>query len=57
MVGPDMLNMARELEVHMSHPGTENWKTFGCFFGCLEVKKTKGIITRKPEVLKVVMFF
>ena len=28
-VGPDMENAARELAVHMSHPGTEHWKALG----------------------------
>ena len=28
-VGPDVANVERELAVHMSHPGTENWKAWG----------------------------
>ena len=28
-VGPDVSNAARELAVHMSHPGPEHWKSLG----------------------------
>ena len=55
-VGPDVANAERELLVHMSHPGTEHWELLGRLIGYLKVKETKGIIIRKPEVLKAVMF-
>ena len=55
-VGPEVVNVARELAVHMSHPGTENWKSLGCLVGYIKVKETKGIIIRKPKVMKAVMF-
>ena len=55
-VGRDVANAEMELAVHMSHPGTENWKALGRFIGCLKGKSTKGIIIRKPKVLKAVMF-
>ena len=54
-VGPDVANTARELVVHMSHPGPENWKALGHLIGYLKGKETKGIIIRKPKVLKAVM--
>ena len=55
-VRPDVANAARELVVHMSHPGPEHWKVLGRLIGCLKGKETKGIIIRKPKVLKAVMF-
>ena len=55
-VGPDVANAARELAVHMSRPGPEHWKVLGRLIGYLKVKYTKGIIIRKPQVLKEVMF-
>ena len=54
-VGRDVANAEMELEVHTSHPGTEHWKALGLFIGDLKVKDTKGIIIRKPKVLKAVM--
>ena len=51
-----MANATRELAVHMSHPGTENWKAYGRFIGYLKGKETKGIIIRKPKILKAVMY-
>ena len=50
-------NAARELVVHMSHPGLEHWKSLGRFIGYLKFKYTKGIIIRKPKFLKAVMFY
>ena len=50
-----MANAARELSVHMSHPGREHWKSLGRLIGYLKVKETKGIIVRKPKVMKSVM--
>ena len=55
-VGTDVVNAARELAVHVSHPGPLHWKELGRFIGCLKGKSTKGIIIRKPMVLKAVMF-
>ena len=55
-VGPDVENTTRELEVHMSHPGKEHWKSLGSFIGYLKIKETKGIVIRNPKVLKAVMF-
>ena len=51
-----MSNAARELAVHMSHPGTEHWKSLGRMLGYLKGKNTKVIIIINPKVLKDVMF-
>ena len=51
-----MADTARELDVHMSHSGTEHWKEMGHLIGYLKGKEMKGIIVRKPKVLKVIMF-
>ena len=51
-VVPDMANVARELAVHMSHHGMEHWKVLGRLIGYLKGKCKKGIIIRKPKVLK-----
>ena len=51
-----MANLARELAVHMNHPGPEHWKSLGRLIGSLKVKETKGIIIIKPKVLKEFMF-
>ena len=56
-MGHDVENAARELVVHMSDPGPEHWKSLGHFIGYLKSKQTKGIVIRKPKVLKSVMFF
>ena len=56
-VGPDVSNAARELEVHMSHPGLEHWKALGHLIGYLKGKETKGIIVRNPKVMKAVIFY
>ena len=37
----DVANVARELSVHMSHPGPEHWKTLGRLIGYLKGKETK----------------
>ena len=55
-VGPDVENAANELAVIMSHPGPEHWKTLGLLIGYLKAKENKGIVVRKPKVLKYVMF-
>ena len=55
-VGPDMANAARELVTQMSHLGTEHWDTLGRLIGYLKGKDTKGIIIRKPKVMKAVLF-
>ena len=52
-----MENAARELAVHMSHPGTEHWKSLVGLIVYLKGKYTKGIIIKKLNVLKAVMFF
>ena len=39
-VEPDVVNAARELSVHMNHPGTEHWKGLVRLIGCIEVKNT-----------------
>ena len=49
-------NVARELDVHMSHTGPEHWKALGRLIGYLKGKNTKVIIVRKPKVIKAVMF-
>ena len=56
-VVPDVVNAARELEVHMSHPWLEYWKSLGRLIGYLKGKETKGIVVRKLKVLIYVMFF
>ena len=50
-----MSNVARELDVHMSHPGPEHWNAFGRLIGYLKGKKTKGIMIRKPKILNAVI--
>ena len=50
-----MENAVRELAVHMSHPGTEHWKALGRLIGYLKGKNNRGIIIRKPKVMKAVM--
>ena len=40
----------------MSHLGTEDWKTLGRLIGYLKYKDTKGIIIRKPKIMRDVMF-
>ena len=35
----------------------EHWKALGRLIGYLKGKETKGIIIRKPKVLKAVMFY
>ena len=55
-VGPDMANAARELAVHMSHPGLEHWKALGRLIGYLKGKYIKGIVIKQPEVLKAFIF-
>ena len=52
-----MENAARELAVHMSHPGPGHCKALGRLIGYLKGKETKCIIIRKPKVLKAVMFY
>ena len=52
-----MANAARELTIHMSHPSPEHWKTLGRLIVYLKGKYIKGIIIRKPKVLKVIMFY
>ena len=37
-VGPDVENEARELEVHMSHPGPEHCKELGHLIGYIKIK-------------------
>ena len=49
------MNTTRELEVQMSHLGTEDWKKLGRLIGYLKGKENKVIIIRKPKVLKAVM--
>ena len=55
-VVPDVTNAARELAVHMSHPGPKHWKALGHLIGYLKDKETKGIIIINPKVIKSVMF-
>ena len=55
-LGPATKNAARELEVHMSHLGTEHWKALGHLIGYPKGKETNGTIIRKPKVLKEVIF-
>ena len=52
----DVANVARELAVHMIHPGPEHWKKLGHLIGYLKGKYTKGIIVRNPKILKAVIF-
>ena len=54
-VGPDGVKAARELAVHMNHPGTEHWKALGRLIGYIKFKYPKGIIIKKPKLLKEVM--
>ena len=37
-VGPDVANVARELAVHMSHPGPEHCKALGRLIGYIKGK-------------------
>ena len=55
-VGTYVTNAERELLVKMSHLGTEHGKKLGIFIRYLKGKDTKGIIIRKPKVMKAVMF-
>ena len=55
-VGTDVANVARELAVHISHPGPEHWKALGRLIGYIKVRETKGIIIINPKVLKAGMF-
>ena len=54
-VGHNVANVARELAVHMSHPGSEHWKALGLLIGYLKGKETKSIIIIKPKVMKAVI--
>ena len=51
-----MEKAARELAVHISHPGPEYWKALGRLIGYLKGKDIKGVTVRKPKTLKVDMF-
>ena len=42
--------------VQISHPGQEHWNVLRSLIGYLKGKDTKGIIIRKPKVLKADMF-
>ena len=55
-VVPDVANSARELAVHISHPGPEHYKTLGHLIGYLKGKETKGVIIIKHNVMISVMF-
>ena len=55
-VGTDVENTAKELAVQINHTGPEHCKLLGRLVGYLKGKDTKGIITRKPKVLKAVIF-
>ena len=55
-VEPNVINAARELAVHMIHPGPEHWKALGLLIGYLKGKETKCISIRNNKVLKAVMF-
>ena len=55
-VVPSVVNAARELVVHISNHGSENWKSLGRLIGYLKGKETKGILNRNPKVIKTVMF-
>ena len=48
-VGPDVKNAGKDLAVHMSHPGPDNWKALGRLIDYLKGKETKGIIIRNPK--------
>ena len=50
-----MEKVARELELHMSHPGTDHWKALGRLIGYLKGKETKGIVILNPKFIKAVM--
>ena len=52
-----MVNVGRELAVHMSHPGTEHWEALGRLIGYIKCIETKGIIIKYPKVMKAVMFY
>ena len=52
----DVVNTARELAVHMIHPGPEHWKALGRLIRYIKGKNTKGIIIKNPKVLKAIMF-
>ena len=51
----EVVNEARELVVHMSHPVPEHWKVLGQLIGYLKGKDTKGIIVINHKVLKSLM--
>ena len=55
-VGPSMANAARELAMHMIHPGPEHWKSLGHLIGCLKGKSKKFVIIRNPKVIKAIIF-
>ena len=49
-------NEARELVVQMSHTGPEHWKELGILIDYIKGKQIKGIVNRKPKVMKSVVF-
>ena len=51
-----MPNAAKELEVHMIHPGTEDWKALGRLIEYIRGKYTKGIIIIMTKIMKAFMF-
>ena len=53
---PDVAKATREFSVHTSHPCPEHWKALVYLIGNIKDKETKGIIIRKPKVMKAVMF-
>ena len=55
-VVPSVVNAERELVVHISHPGSEHWKSLRRLIGYLKGKETKVIFNRNHKVIKTVMF-
>ena len=53
---PSVVNVARELVIHISHPETEHWKALGRLVGYIKGKETKVIFNINTKIIKDVMF-
>ena len=53
---PSVVNVARELVIHISHPETKHWKALGRLVGYIKGKETKCIVIRKPKGIKGVIY-
>ena len=55
-LGPVVENTARDLSVHMSHPGPEHWKALGRLIGYLKGKRQKAYSSESLRFLKPLFF-